>query len=206
MTREKIIVKDNVVYFLYDNNTAIINEYRGDLSVHLDIPREIEGHLVVGVRVFAFAHCDTVTSIVFPDTVVDIADYAFYDCSNLHTVTFMAKTIQVQDWAFAHCHNLKTVYGNEIVSARCSFANCHALEIIEADFVGNLNFGLFYHCRKLNRIFFGKNVKIVADLFDGVYHEKLNIYFQADIVFHEKHQKVLDWPTITVIKGVAEEC
>lgn len=202
----KQVIQNGVVYFLYDDNTAEINEHLASVPIHLEIPREIEGHTVVGIRTLAFAHSEEIQSIFLPETIVNIADYAFFKCPNLQTVIFAAGTVILHDWSFARCQSLKEVYGNNIRTANCSFANCHALEKIEAFLADELNYGLFYNCRRLQKVFFAKNTVVVGDLFDGIYPEKLSVYLVGKTIFHGKYQKVLDWPTITVIKGEDEEC
>ena len=59
---------------------------------------------------YAFAHCDQLTEIVIPDSVISIGAKAIYDCRNLQSITLPNSLISIQSNTFAGCLRL-----NEIV-------------------------------------------------------------------------------------------
>ena len=69
-------------YILEDGDATIVGcamEPRGDLT----IPGELDGYMVTGIYVFAFARCDGLTSVTIPDSVVSIGSGLFADCPSL---------------------------------------------------------------------------------------------------------------------------
>lgn len=67
--------------------TICIMQYNG-LDKNLQIPSKIDGKTVVSIGADAFTNCDTLTSVVIPETVNDeIYNGAFYNCKNLKSVT-----------------------------------------------------------------------------------------------------------------------
>ena len=68
-------------YELVDNFVKITG-YTG-VGSDLVIPNEIEGKTVKYIGDSVFSNCYELTSIILPDSVIEIGEYAFYSCSNL---------------------------------------------------------------------------------------------------------------------------
>lgn len=58
----------------------------------------------------AFASCDSLTSMVIPDSVTSIGDRAFYNCKNLISVVIGNSVNSIGDGAFEACYRLTDVY------------------------------------------------------------------------------------------------
>ncbi len=55
----------------------------------------------------AFSGCDSLTSIVIPDSVTSIGNYAFYYCSSLTNITIPDSVTDIDGYAFCACDNLE---------------------------------------------------------------------------------------------------
>ena len=66
---------------------VIITDCNMSASGALTIPATIKGYPVTTIGDWAFAHCDSLTSVTIPDSVTTIGKYAFYYCTSLTSVT-----------------------------------------------------------------------------------------------------------------------
>ena len=120
-------------YRLLDDGTAEITHYNGDAKT-LDIPSELEGHVVTSIGKGAF-YFGSLTSVIIPDsvktiedsafsscyylasvTIPDINDLAFYKCQSLTSVTIPGSVTYIGENPFTYCENLTNVsvsYDNE---------------------------------------------------------------------------------------------
>ena len=74
----------------------------------LEIPASIDGLPVTAVDIYAF-ECLDITSVKFPDSLVEIGPYAFSMCSKLESVTFPDSLKKVSFQAFKDCPALKEI-------------------------------------------------------------------------------------------------
>ena len=58
---------------------------------------------------FAFARCNSLTSIVIPEGVTSIGKYAFWYCSSLTSITIPDSVTSIGDWAFLNCTLLTSI-------------------------------------------------------------------------------------------------
>lgn len=99
-----LLVNESFEDFLYasNHNEIRINYYRG-LASKLIIPSEINGIPVTALHESAFKECETITSIILPDTITIIPERAFYDCSNLSSVVLPSSITKIETSAFMWC-------------------------------------------------------------------------------------------------------
>ena len=146
-----------------------ITKYIGNAS-EVVIPSEIEGYPVTTIGSNAFIYCNSVTSIVIPETVTtlcvgaftacgslisivipetvtDIGDYIFQDCGSLQTVTLPEGITNIPNGLFYYCGSLSSVTIPESVTAIGSnaFYSCTSLTSINIP-VGVKNIGAFAFC------------------------------------------------------------
>ena len=73
------------------------------------IPSEFRGEPVTGIGYGAFMGCDTLISVVIPDSVTYIADNAFQDCTMLQEIILPDSVAFIGDEAFSGCTALEKV-------------------------------------------------------------------------------------------------
>ncbi len=68
-------------YEIFDDGSASILQYMGE-GGDIVIPDEIDGHKVIEIFDNSFSWCDSLTSVVIPDGVVNIGYCAFANCTS----------------------------------------------------------------------------------------------------------------------------
>ncbi|MCL2037235.1 MAG: leucine-rich repeat protein [Oscillospiraceae bacterium] len=100
---------------LNDTYQAEITAYNG-VGGDVIIPSELDGYEVVSVWMYALSGQTNITSVVIPETVIELDHGAFSGCTSLATVTFMSPTPphmykgDDEQFAFENCADVITVY------------------------------------------------------------------------------------------------
>ena len=85
LKRDKLHSYNGIVFYLRDNNTAVLRGYTGkDSYVH--IPNTAKGHTVTEIADRAFQDCTHVTNVYIPDSITQIGQDAFQNCGRKETV------------------------------------------------------------------------------------------------------------------------
>ena len=63
----------------------------------------------VGIAAFAFAYCDSLTSITIPDSVTSIGFQAFLECRALKSITILEGVTSIGRYAFENCDSLTSI-------------------------------------------------------------------------------------------------
>ena len=83
---------------------------------------------------YAFAFCNSLTSVTIPDGVTSIGDYAFFSCDNLTNVTFGndSQLLEIGSFAFAYCYKLSVFHipAGVINIDDCAFSYCYSIKTI----------------------------------------------------------------------------
>ena len=165
---------------LWSAHTLYLN---GELVTDLTIP---EG--VTAICNYTFYNCDSLTSIVIPDSVTSIGDDAFngsgitevsipngittignrvfYDCNSLTSVTIPGSVISIGDSAFEDCDVLTNIAIPDSVTSigKSAFAWCSKLTSIAIpDSVTTIGNSAFYGCTDLTNLTLGNSVTIIGD-------------------------------------------
>ena len=92
---------------------------------------------------YAFYSCDSLTSVVIPDSVTSIGDWTFYSCTDLTSVVIPDSVTSIGALAFYHCTGLTSV--------------------VIPDSVTSIGEGAFYDCTRLKNIYYrGTEVQWIA--------------------------------------------
>ena len=111
---------------------------------------------------YIFTSNTSLTSAVFPDTLVDIGDYSFQNCTALTTLTIPGTLTNIGSYAFDGCSNLTNLSFNSsnITIGEYAFQNCTSLTSIpiDLDTIGTLGEYTFYNCSGITSITLNDNL------------------------------------------------
>jgi len=137
----------------------------------LAIPEELNGSAVTFVGDGAFDGLTGITSLVLPDSVVEIGTRAFAECSDLTQITFGAELEVIGDEAFAGCRVLTSVVLPPLVETigDSAFEGCTALALVTlGDKVETIGDEAFASCSELTTITVPDAVETIgANAFDA---------------------------------------
>ena len=106
--RPEVFTSGDYRYVLTEEGSAQITGYTGAAGA-LEIPAELDGHAVTSVRKYAFAYCDSLTSVTVPEGVTDIGDNAFSQCGGLTSLTIPDSVTGIGANPFAGCGRLREI-------------------------------------------------------------------------------------------------
>lgn len=141
---------ENLSYCVYTDHAAVTK--RISAAKNVVIPDSVDGKPVTSISPSAFSGNQTVKSVNFPKTLVNIRYCAFYNSSLSGEVTLPPSVRIIHDSAFSTCKNLTIV----VVNNGCThlgyraFGNCTALEsIVLPETVREIGREAFINCKKL---------------------------------------------------------
>ncbi len=159
------VYEDFVFDKIYDDNWNFKKEYRLNRymgrSSHVDVPDTFLGYPVTEISYDAFLNCDTMKSIIIPETVSCIRSQAFYDCDNLVDIIIPDSVEYIEFSTFYGCDNLKNVYfGSKISRIEYgAFTDCKNLsEITFSSNIDNIQENAFFGCKNLTKINFEQDL------------------------------------------------
>ncbi len=129
-------------------------DYTGNAK-EVKIPSTYKGVAVKSIGDSAFSYCNSLTSVVIPESVTYIGEWAFYNCHNLTSIEIPDSVTVIGGWAFYNCHNLTSVeIPNSVTSiGRDAFSYCSSLTSIEIpDGVTSIGSYAFEYCSSLTSI------------------------------------------------------
>ncbi len=111
-----------------DKVTAYVITGLYDKEVNeITVPAKYNRKPVTAIAENAFAGCESLTSVVIPDSVQSIGEKAFYECKNLKNITFGNGVGEAGEFAFGRCFSLENVYISDAGKyAGISFENASA--------------------------------------------------------------------------------
>lgn len=113
------------------------------------------GKNVETVEAYAFQYCDKLTTLAFPNTLKTTSSYSFRGCTALETVTLGNSLETVGSYAFESCSKLDGVVLPDTCLTINSYAfhNCYALSSIDVgQGLTSINYEAFWNCGKLKSI------------------------------------------------------
>src|SRR5699024_6035305 len=91
--------------YTFDDSTGTITNCEKYVSGRLEVPSEINGHVVTTIGNQAFRQCYKLTEIVLPNTITKIDGWAFAYCEGLKSVT-LPSSVEYYSPAFFRCSNM----------------------------------------------------------------------------------------------------
>ena len=133
---------EGLVFSLINNDTEYeVSGYTGT-ATEVIIPDTYNGKPVTNIGGEAFSHCDSLTSIVIPNSVEAIGNSAFIWCDSLTSIVIPNSVTSIGEWAFSYCSSLISIVIPESVEA-----------------IGD---GAFNSCRNLTSIVIPNSVKAIG--------------------------------------------
>ena len=140
-----------------DESYYIVTEVEDDDCTELIIPSEYKGKPVKEIGHSAFYDCDSLTSVIIPDSVTSIGPAAFYKCKNLTEITIPDSVTSIGNNAFYFCRSLTSVEIPDSVTSIGSYAfrYCSNLtSVVIPDSVTSIGSYAFVSCDSLTEIIF----------------------------------------------------
>ena len=138
-------------YSLLDDGTVEIARYYGNAE-KLTIPDTLGGKKVTSIGSGAFLWCDSLTSVIIPDSVTTIGNWAFSDCNSLTNVTISDSVSTIGYSTFSNCSALTsiTIPDSVITIGDSAFYECDSLTSITIpDSVATIGYHSFDNCPNL---------------------------------------------------------
>ncbi|MBQ8381151.1 MAG: leucine-rich repeat domain-containing protein, partial [Clostridia bacterium] len=158
----KIVNKDGFLFYTYDGTNYLLG-YEGN-ATDLILPESYNGENYA-IYKYAFAYCDSLTSVTIGNSVTSIGNSAFSDCDSLTSVTIGNSVTSIGNSAFYNCDSLTSVtIGNSITSiSDRAFYNCRSLTSVTIpDSVASIGDYAFYFCNKLVEVINKSSLNIQA--------------------------------------------
>ncbi|MBQ2768377.1 MAG: leucine-rich repeat protein [Clostridia bacterium] len=137
----------------YTGSTATQQYYYGSSTSSTTyswyyIPTSLKSVTVTGGNILygAFDGCDSLTSVIIPDSVTSIGKYAFYSCRSLTSLVIGNSVTSIGEYAFYSCRSLTSVViGNSVTSiGDYAFDYCDRLKSVYITDIAawcNISFG-----------------------------------------------------------------
>ena len=151
------------------------------LDEDLIIPKEYNGSRVMIIDAEAFKDCQTIKSVVIPNSITTIGADAFKNCVNLESVKIEEGVKVIGESAFSGCKKLKEIKISSSITSieKFTFYDCLRLEKVELpQELTSIGYGAFSNCRSLKEITIPENVTTVkGNVFFGC--KNLVVYCEA---------------------------
>ena len=121
---------------------------------------------VTSIGQAAFAHNQSLTSLVIPDTITSIGSDAFQNCQSLQSIVLPSGLTRIEGWTFNNCRQLTSIVIPEGVTyiGRDAFQRCESLKaLIVPGAVLTIESGAFYGCSGLTSVIISEGVTTIRD-------------------------------------------
>jgi len=135
-------------------------KYSKDWKRLLKAPQNLEGEYSIreGAKVIekkAFSECNSLKSVIIPNSVTIIEEWAFLGCCSLRSIDIPDSVTKMGVSAFRHCNSLKSVNisGGVTSIGDSAFVNCESLKTINIpDSVTSIGDYAFADCGSLKSV------------------------------------------------------
>lgn len=152
-------------YTILEDGTIQLTKYNGNDS-DIEVPFEISGQKVTSIGNNAFSECNTIYSIVIPDSITNIGNAAFSNCSTLESISISDSVESIGSSAFSQCKRLKNIIIPDRVTIinDYTFFGCEKLESITiSNNVTSIGNSAFMNCYSLSELSIPDGVTSIAN-------------------------------------------
>ena len=132
----KIVNKDDYLFYTYDGVNYLLGYVGNDTA--LVLPENYNGENYV-IHNYAFSGCDSLTSVVIPDSVTGIGAFSFSGCYSLTNIVIPNSVTNVGARAFADCISLASITIPDRVTSIGSLAFSGCARLVEVINHSSLN-------------------------------------------------------------------
>ena len=157
------VTEGPLTFEVYSDHAAVTgyNETETDIV----IPDSVEGVPVTAIGRNAFMNCESITSVVIPDSVTSIGAYAFWECRNMKLDKLPASLAEIGKNAFYRCDQITEVTIPEGVSVipEGAFYWCENLKTVSmGDSVTAIGDKAFIYCSSLETVSLSPNIRTIG--------------------------------------------
>ena len=157
--------KDGLGYEITDGAATLVDFDRYALPLDVVIPAEVDGCPVTAIGDSALHNCNTIVSLVIPDSVETIGTHAFMYCYRLESVKLSNSITDIPYSAFHSCTSLRSITIPDSVRLIRSnaFYDTALTEIVIPDNVWEIEASAFGYCWELTTAYIGKGTYSISD-------------------------------------------
>lgn len=156
----KLKPSEGLEYTLVDDSGYTVSKIGNCQDTEIVIPDTYLDKPVISIGARAFGECNTIISVIIPDSVISIDKYAFSNCSNLINVNIPDSVTNINEGAFYECTKLSSVtIPDSVVSIEdAAFYRCKSLtNIFIPHSVKTIGNSIFSYCNSLTNITISEN-------------------------------------------------
>ena len=165
-----------------DGQSCIITGIGSCTDTNIVIPKKINGYAVTSIGDYAFALCESLTSITIPNSITSIGKAAFFCCTSLPSITIPNSVTSIGEVAFQGCESLMSVVipDSGVSIGMFAFSGCTSLPSITIpDSVTAIGMFAFEGCTSLTTVTIGGPDTSIGDLAFGQCPNLTTIQFQG---------------------------
>ena len=200
----KVVIGEETIggikYLLYCNRTAKVIQKSADSKESIIIPETVEckgyTYRVTSIGADAFAWCESLKSIVIPDSVTSIGDSAFYQCSSLTNIAIPNSVTSIGQKAFENCKKLTSIIIPDKIKSigDMTFSWCFALqEIVIPNSVTSIGYEAFECCSSLKSVVIPARVTEIGERAFDMCKSLNSIIFQGTIAQWKEIELDFSW-------------
>lgn len=137
----------------------------GSLAIPSTVTHNGTTYSVTAIGESAFCFCESLTSIIIPNSVTTIGAKAFYNCTSLTSITIPNSVITIGEFAFTYCTSITSVaIPNSVTTiGDCAFAGCESLTSITIpNSVTAIGDAAFEDCASLSSVIIPNSVTAIG--------------------------------------------
>ena len=145
----------SITYSTIDTKTCRVTYIDTSASGSVTIPSKVDGYDVISVHDAACRNCNSIESVLIPNTVTSIGWQAFSNCSSLVSIEIPNSVTNIGNSAFQSCSGLTSVIIPESVTSigESTFKDCTGLvSITIPESVTSIGNSAFQNCESLQSI------------------------------------------------------
>lgn len=165
------------------------------IDVEVVIPEIYQELPVKSIGGTAFRGCNSLISIIIPNSVTSIGSFVFSDCDNLVSVKLPHGLTSIAHSMFLSCDSLKNITIPDSVTSieMQAFHSCSSLESIRIpDKVTSIGSSSFYNCSSLKSIMIGESVASISNAFYGCNSLGTITVSEKNIKYHSKDNCLIE--------------